>query len=58
MSQTAGLIDTTIGNFFDYVIFAGHKTLYAPTGIAGFVLKNQIILKLLFLEERELILQI
>lgn len=40
MSQTAGLIDTTIVNNFDYVIFAGHKTLYAPTGIAGFVLKK------------------
>ena len=40
MSQTAGLIDTTIVNNFDYVIFAGHKTLYAPIGIAGFVLKK------------------
>ena len=40
MSQTAGLIDTTIVNHFNYVIFAGHKTLYAPTGIAGFVLKK------------------
>ena len=40
MSQTAGLIDTTIVNHFDYVIFAGHKTLYAPTGIAGFILKK------------------
>lgn len=40
MSQTAGLIDTTNINYFDYVIFAGHKTLYAPTGIAGFVLKK------------------
>lgn len=40
MSQTAGLIDTTIVNHYDYVIFAGHKTLYAPTGIAGFILKN------------------
>ena len=40
MSQTAGLIDTTIVNHYDYVIFAGHKTLYAPTGIAGFILKK------------------
>lgn len=45
MSQTAGLIDTTIVNHFDYVIFAGHKTLYAPTGIAGFVLKKTDNLK-------------
>lgn len=45
MSQTAGLIDTTIGKFFDYIIFAGHKTLYAPTGIAGFVLKKSDNLK-------------
>lgn len=45
MSQTAGLIDTTIVNHLDYVIFAGHKTLYAPTGIAGFVLKKTDNLK-------------
>lgn len=40
MSQTAGLIDISIDNCFDYIIFAGHKTLYAPIGIAGFVLKK------------------
>ena len=45
MSQTAGFIDTTIVNHLDYVIFAGHKTLYAPTGIAGFVLKKTDNLK-------------
>ena len=45
MSQTAGLIETVIVNYFDYVIFAGHKTLYAPTGIAGFVLKKTDNLK-------------
>ena len=38
MCQTAGLIDTDISsNNFDYVVFAGHKTLYGPLGISGFV---------------------
>lgn len=39
MAQTAGLVDTNIGmELFDYAVFAGHKTLYGPTGIAGFVM--------------------
>ncbi len=39
MAQTAGLIDTNlITAQVDYAIFAGHKTLYAPFGIAGFVI--------------------
>lgn len=38
MCQTAGLIDTDISsNIFDYVVFAGHKTLYGPLGISGFI---------------------
>ena len=45
MSQTAGLIDIAIENSFDYVIFAGHKTLYAPTGIAGFTIRKSDNLK-------------
>lgn len=37
MCQTAGLIDIDISsNIFDYVVFAGHKTLYGPLGISGF----------------------
>lgn len=39
MSQTAGLIDVNVGlETFDYAVFAGHKTLYGPTGISGFVM--------------------
>lgn len=45
MSQTAGLIDTQVNNNIDYLIFAGHKTLYAPTGIAGFIIKKSDTLK-------------
>lgn len=38
MCQTAGLIDTDISsNIFDYVVFAGHKTLYGPLGISGLI---------------------
>lgn len=38
MSQTAGLIDTNLTDVqADFAVFAGHKTLYGPFGIAGFV---------------------
>lgn len=43
MAQTAGLIDSNIGlNTFDLAVFAGHKTLYGPTGISGFVMNPSI----------------
>lgn len=43
MAQTAGLIDCNIGlECFDFAVFAGHKTLYGPTGISGFVMKSDI----------------
>ena len=43
MAQTAGLIDIDIGSsLFDFAVFAGHKTLYGPTGISGFVMNPQI----------------
>lgn len=43
MSQTAGLIDLNVGlNTIDFAVFAGHKTLYGPTGISGFVMKPEI----------------
>ena len=43
MSQTAGLVDTDVGlSSFDYAVFAGHKTLYGPTGISGFVMNPEI----------------
>lgn len=39
LAQTAGLVDVNVGlETFDYAVFAGHKTLYGPTGIAGFVM--------------------
>ena len=43
MAQTAGLVDCNVGSsIFDFAIFAGHKTLYGPTGISGFVMKPEI----------------
>lgn len=43
MAQTAGLIDTDLGsNIYDFAVFAGHKTLYAPFGVAGFVCDGDI----------------
>ena len=40
MAQTAGLVDLTVGlETIDFAVFAGHKTLYGPTGISGFAMK-------------------
>ncbi len=45
MAQTAGLVDCDLGsNVYDFAVFAGHKTLYGPTGISGFVMKPDISL--------------
>lgn len=38
MCQTAGLIDTDLSTeAIDFAVFAGHKTLYGPLGVAGFI---------------------
>lgn len=43
MSQTAGLVECNVGlSSFDFAVFAGHKTLYGPTGISGFVMNPEI----------------
>lgn len=43
MAQTAGIIDCNLGmDIFDFAVFAGHKTLYGPTGISGFVLNPSV----------------
>ena len=43
MAQTAGLVECNVGlDSFDFAIFAGHKTLLGPTGISGFVMKQDI----------------
>lgn len=39
MAQTAGLIPCNAGlETIDFVVFAGHKTLYGPTGVSGFAM--------------------
>lgn len=41
MSQTAGLVPIRLGlEEIDFAVFAGHKTLYAPFGIGGFICKT------------------
>lgn len=46
MSQTAGLIDFNVTEALaDVAVFAGHKTLLGPFGVAGFVKKHEIKLK-------------
>jgi cysteine desulfurase family protein len=43
MAQTAGLIEINAGlETIDFAVFAGHKTLFGPTGISGFVMKPTI----------------
>ncbi|GHU74355.1 cysteine desulfurase [Clostridia bacterium] len=43
MCQTAGLIDSVLSlETIDYAVFAGHKTLYSPFGVAGFICKPTI----------------
>lgn len=49
MAQTAGLVDCNVGlTSFDFAVFAGHKTLYGPTGISGFVMNPEIKLPSVF----------
>jgi len=44
--QTAGLLDIDLKLIeADYLIFSGHKTLYGPFGIAGFIIKENSKLK-------------
>lgn len=43
MAQSAGLIDVDLsGDIYDFTVFAGHKTLYGPFGIAGFITTNTV----------------
>ena len=43
MSQSAGLVDLNVGlSTIDFAVFAGHKTLYGPTGISGFAMNPAI----------------
>lgn len=43
-AQSLGLIDITMENI-DFLAFAGHKTLYGPFGIGGFIDNSDIKLK-------------
>lgn len=37
-SQSFGLVDIDVNEIFaDFIVFAGHKTLYGPIGAAGFI---------------------
>lgn len=45
-SQSLGVEEIDLTRFkFDFIVFAGHKTLYAPFGIAGFIMNKKIDLK-------------
>ena len=46
MAQTAGLLNTSLSNVkSDFTVFAGHKTLFGPLGVGGFIMDNTIKLK-------------
>ena len=50
MSQTAGLLPLQLSSdLFDFAVFAGHKTLYGPFGIGGFICKRGAELRPVFL---------
>ncbi|WP_320046571.1 aminotransferase class V-fold PLP-dependent enzyme [uncultured Ilyobacter sp.] len=43
-SQTAGLLDfSELSSLCDFIVFAGHKTLYGPSGIGGYIYNNKNI---------------
>ena len=43
MAQTAGLVDLDITQAkCDFAVFAGHKTLYGPTGVSGFLMNPAV----------------
>lgn len=45
-SQSLGVESIDVSRCkFDFIVFAGHKTLYAPFGIAGFIMNKSIDLK-------------
>ena len=49
MSQSAGLVDCDLSkDYFDFAVFAGHKTLLGPTGISGFLMKPDYDLEPIF----------
>ena len=49
MSQTAGLLPLQLSSdLFDFAVFAGHKTLYGPFGIGGFICKRGAKLRPVF----------
>ena len=43
MAQTAGLVDINVGlETIDFAVFAGHKTMFGPTGISGFIMNPAV----------------
>lgn len=43
MSQTAGLLELELNSdIYDFIVFAGHKTLYSYIGTGGFIMKNNL----------------
>ncbi len=46
MAQSMGLVDTDLsGGEIDFAVFAGHKTLYGPFGVGGFICSADTLLE-------------
>ena len=49
MAQTAGLLDSDLSlDIYDFAVFEGHKTLYGPFGVAGFIKTKEFSLSQIF----------
>lgn len=45
-TQTGGVLDfKEISPFSDFIIFAGHKNLYGPSGIGGYIYNREVFLE-------------
>lgn len=48
-SQSFGLVDIDVKTInADFIVFAGHKTLYGPLGVAGFIDASNVLLSSVF----------
>ncbi|MBP6281397.1 MAG: aminotransferase class V-fold PLP-dependent enzyme [Leptotrichiaceae bacterium] len=45
-AQTGGVLDfSLISKVSDFIVFAGHKNLYGPSGIGGYLFLNDVLIK-------------
>jgi cysteine desulfurase family protein len=47
-SQSLGLLEIGANTKFDFIVFAGHKNLYSPFGVGGFIQNTEVRLNPVF----------